>query len=86
MQSLLFSPLPENCFEPREKPLSYAEKPRSDCPKRFEICHTYRVFDRDTPSRCSLVRPVTLCGETLTSMDHYAEGPGEFTWWTIWRM
>lgn len=25
-------------------------------------------------------------GETLTSVDHYAEGPGEFTWWTILRM
>ena len=22
----------------------------------------------------------------LTSMDHYAEGPGEFTWRTVWRM
>jgi hypothetical protein len=34
------------------------------------------VFNCGTPWRCSLVRPITLSGEALTSMDHYAEGLG----------
>ena len=88
MQSFHSLAPPEGHFEPREKTFSFCMQKTQEAPasKRFKIRHTYRVFGCETPTRCNLVRRITLNGETLTSMDHYAEGPGEFTWWTIWRM
>jgi len=83
----ILHPVPEDRFEPGgEDSLPVCGKPRGVCPRRFKIRHTYRVFDCGMSKPCSLVRPFTLSGETLTSMDHYAEGPGRLTWWTIWRM
>jgi hypothetical protein len=63
----------------------YAENPGALAPDDSRFA-TRSVFDCRTLLRSSLVRSITVSGGTLTSLDHYAEGPGEFTWWSVWRM
>jgi hypothetical protein len=87
MQSLYSPALLENRFEARRKLcILYAENPGALAPNdsRFATRIASSTAARYRVAVWSWL--VIVSDEALTSMDHYAEGPGKFTWWTVWRM
>src|SRR6516225_3513759 len=81
-QPLQFPALLRRSFaDAREVLCMYAENPESNSRFAARIACSTAMRNRAAAWSGQSVR-----GKTVTSKDHYAEGPGEFTCWTILRM